>query len=72
MAKSTVPLAADKSGPHRIDQEGREEHSFLCGTNGKEKVQDSDIRVPEHPREVGKTELDCLEHGVAAKKVRER
>ncbi len=64
MTKSSAPLASEKSGPHSIDQEGREEHNFLCGTNG-EKVQDSDMRVPEHPREVGKMGLDCLEHGGA-------
>ena len=72
MAKSSAPLASDRSGPNCINQKGREEHSFPCGTNG-DKVQDSDIRVPEQPWEVGKTELDRQEeHGVAAKKVWER
>ncbi len=64
------PLASDKSGSYCIDQEHREEHNFLRGTNG-EKVQDADGRGPEHARQAEKTELDRMEHGLAAQKVQE-
>ena len=66
MAESPTPLASDIGGPHRIDHEGREEHSFLHGTNGEE-VQYADGRGPEHPRKIRKTELDRMKSGVATK-----